>query len=203
MANILILFHSTSGLTWRMAQAVAAGADAVDGCTAVLKQVPEIAGIEKILGPNGAAGRAAFAEIPEVQVEDLRTCDGVAIGTPVYFGNMSPAMNYFLSQTGKEWMEGALTGKPATVFVGAGSGGGCETAITALWSLLASHGMTIVTLGSRAPELTDLAEAHGGSPLGAGSVGGGPGERPSTAEKAMAVAQGRALAETALALAAG
>ena len=203
MVTILVVFHSATGLTWRMAEAVAAGAGSVDGCNVIVKQVPEIAGIEKVLGPDGASGRAPTEAVPEVEVRDLEACDGIAIGTPVYLGNMSPAMNFFLSQTGKYWMDGTLTGKPATVFTGAGSGGGSEAAIMGAWSLLATHGMTIVPLGKRASGLADLTSPHGGGPFGAGSIGGGPGERPSSAEKAIAGIQGQALAETALALAAG
>ena len=200
--RILVLFHSTGGATWKMAQAVAEGA-ADAGAAVTLKQVPEIAEAPAIQGPDYEAKRAPFADVPVAEPADLLACDGLALGTPVHFGSMSAALRVFLDQTGKMWFDGALIGKPATVFAGAGSGGGRESAILALWALLGTHGMTIVPLGLRAAEVMDLSTVHGGSPLGAGTVSRGPGDRPSREELAMARIQGAALAETASALARG
>ncbi len=200
--RILVLFHSTGGATWKMAQAVAEGAAAARAAV-TLKQVPEIAEAPAIQGPDYESKRAPFADVPVAEPADLAACDGLALGTPVHFGSMSAALRVFLDQTGKMWFDGALIGKPATVFAGAGSGGGRESAILSLWALLGSHGMTIVPLGLRAAEVMDLSTVHGGSPLGAGTVTRGPGDRPSREELAMARIQGAALAETAAALARG
>lgn len=199
--RILVLFHSTGGATWKMAQAVAEGASEA-GATVALKQVPEIAEAPAIQGPDYKAKRAPFADVPVAEPADLLACDGLALGTPVHFGTMSGALRVFLDQTGKMWFDGALIGKPATVFAGAGSGAGRESAILSLWSLLGVHGMTLVPLGLRAAEVMDQSAVHGGSPLGAGTITRGPGERPSPAELAMARVQGAALAETTAALAA-
>ena len=200
--RILVLFHSTGGATWKMAQAVAEGAAAARAVV-TLKQVPEIAEAPTIQGPDYEAKRAPFVDVPVAEPADLAACDGLALGTPVHFGSMSAALRVFLDQTGKMWFDGALIGKPATVFAGAGSGGGRESAILSLWALLGTHGMTIVPLGLRAAEVMDLSTVHGGSPLGAGTVTRGPGDRPSREELAMARVQGAALAETAAALARG
>jgi NAD(P)H dehydrogenase (quinone) len=196
--RILVLFHSAGGATWRMAGAVADGVRGA-GAAADLRQVPEIAEAPSIQGPNFARARAAFADVPEARPEDLPGYDGFAIGTPVHFGAMSGALRVFLDRTGRLWMEGALIGKPATVFTAAGSGGGREAAILSLWSLLGVHGMTLVPLGMRSKAITDLSAAHGASPLGAGTVAG-PGERPLPAELEMARVQGAALARVAAAL---
>ncbi|MXW91367.1 MAG: NAD(P)H:quinone oxidoreductase [Rhodospirillaceae bacterium] len=200
--RILVLFHSTGGATWKMAQAVAGGA-AEAGAAVTLKQVPEIAEAPAIQGPDYEAKRASFAGVPVAEPADLAACDGLALGTPVHFGSMSGALRVFLDRTAAMWFDGALIGKPATVFAGAGSGGGRESAILSLWALLGTHGMTIVPLGLRAAEVMDLSTVHGGSPLGAGTVTRGPGDRPSREELAMARVQGAALAETAAALARG
>ena len=200
--RILVLFHSTGGATWKMAQAVAEGA-AEAGAAVTLKQVPEIAEAPAIQGPDYEAKRAPFADVPVAEPADLAACDGLALGTPVHFGSMSGALRVFLDRTAAMWFDGALIGKPATVFAGAGSGGGRESAILSLWALLGTHGMTIVPLGLRAAEVMDLSTVHGGSPLGAGTVTRGPGDRPSPQELAMARVQGAALAETAAALARG
>lgn len=200
--RILVLFHSTGGATWKMAQAVAEGA-AEAGAAVNLKQVPEIAEAPSIQGPDFEAKRAPFADVPVAEPADLAACDGLALGTPVHFGSMSGALRVFLDRTAAMWFDGALIGKPATVFAGAGSGGGRESAILALWALLGTHGMTMVPLGLRAAEVMDQSAVHGGSPLGAGTITRGAGDRPSPAELAMARIQGKALAETAAALARG
>lgn len=195
MANILVLFHSVSEHTWRLAEAVAEGAAGVEGCTATLKQVPELAEAEAIFGPDFEAGRAAFADVETATIADLDACDGLAIGTPVHYGNASSTMRVFLDRTVKQYLEGGFIGKPATVFVSSAAGVGVEAAIQSVWSILAVHGMTIVPLGMRAPEIADMSGAHGGGVFGAATFTRAPGERPSATELAIARVQGRALAE--------
>jgi len=200
MTNILVVFHSGGGRVFGMATEVAAGVTAVPGCTALLRKVPALPGSGAIYGPRYDEAADCAPEIAVATVADLAAADGIAIGTPVHFGSMSSAMRFFLDQCGAYWMEGTLTGKPATVFVAAGSGSGREAAILSVWSTLAVLGLTIVPLGTRAKELGDLSEAHGATPFGAGTVAAGPGDRPSPAERRMARIQGQALAQTALAL---
>ena len=199
--RILVLFHSTGGATWKMAQAVAEGA-AEAGAAVTLKQVPEIAEAPAIQGPDYMEKRAAFADVPVAEPADLaglrragaRHAGAFRIDERARSGSS-------WTKRRKMWFDGALIGKPATVFAGAGSGGGRESAILSLWALLGTHGMTIVPLGLRAAEVMDLSTVHGGSPLGAGTVTRGPGDRPSREELAMARVQGTALAGTAAALA--
>ncbi len=197
MAKILVLFHSVSEHTWRLAEAVAAGAASLDGCEAALKQVPELEGAERIFGPGLEEGRKAFAHVETATVDDLMACDGLAIGAPVHYGNASSTMRFFLDQTVKQYIEGSFIGKPATVFVSSAVGVGIEAAILSLWSVLAVQGMTIVPVGMRAPEIADLSEAHGGGVFGAATLTRAPGDRPSETERALARTQGRALAEVA------
>ncbi len=201
MTTVLVLFHSVTGSTYRLAEAIAAGVDSVDGCAANLRRVPEIEGSSVIFGGNDMAeSRAQFDHIPVAEIEDLIAHDGLAIGTPVYFGAQSSALRYFLDQAGKYWMEGALTGIPATAFAGAGSGAGREAALMSLWSTFAVFGLTIVPLGTRAQNETPSDQVTGTTPFGAATISGGEGERPSAAELAAARIQGQALAEISLKL---
>jgi NAD(P)H dehydrogenase (quinone) len=200
MARVLVVFHSGSGVTWRMAEAVAEGVDSVSGCDAVLQKVTEIEAAPAIYGTDMTQKRAPFAHVPEADPAALDQYDGFAFGTPVHFGSMSAAIRTFLDQTGQAWMAGSLIGRPATVFTGAGSGAGRETAILSMWSILGVHGMVIVPPGLRAREVLDQSSANGGSPLGAGTITAGEGNRPSAAELAVARAQGLSLAEVTMRL---
>jgi NAD(P)H dehydrogenase (quinone) len=199
LAEILVLFHSATGATFRVAQSVAEGVADIPRCNVTLKQIAEIVDPDSIYGPGAAERRAEFADIPVVDPAELERFDGIAFGTPVHIGAPSAAFAGLLAGTGQAWMAGSLTGKPATVFATGGSGSGREAAILSIWTSLATHGMTIVPLGTRAKEIQDLTLANGANSLGAGTLTSAPGEgdlgRPTTAEQAAARAQGRALAE--------
>jgi NAD(P)H dehydrogenase (quinone) len=69
-----------------------------------------------------------------------------------------------------------------------------------MWSILGVHGMVTVPPGLRAREVLDQSSANGGSPLGAGTITAGEGNRPSAAELAVARAQGLSLAEVTMRL---
>lgn len=185
MTRILVLFHSKTGHVARLAAAVAEGAAGVDRCTVDLRRVPDPAAADPV------------AETAPATPDMVAGYDGLAIGTPVHFGAPSAAVAGFLAGTGRDWMDGTLIGKPATVFAAGGSGGGMETAIIGLWASLATHGMTLVPPGNRAPEAADLSAANGAGPYGAGTLSSAPGDRPDANERAAALAQGRALAEVA------
>ncbi len=205
MAGILVIFHSVGGYTFRMAEAVAEGISSLSGCEANLKQITEPPGAEAILLPKADNRKSDFSHIPIVRVEDLEDCDGLAIGTPVFWGNMSSATKYFFEQTMKLWTlppepvepPQFLLGMPATVFTAGGGGHANQLAIQSVWTMLSIYGMTIVTVGLSTPEVTDLSEVRGGGSLGAGTFSRAPGERPSAKELAIARAQGRTLAEVA------
>lgn len=195
MVEILVLFHCVTGHTYRLAEAVAEGVSSLADCVATLKQVPEIADAELVFGPGFQEHKKAFAEVQTASIDDLVACDGLAIGTPVHYGNMSSTMRFFLDQTVAQFLEGAFIGKPATVFASGSTGVAIEAGIQSVWSTLAVLGMTVVPVGMRAAEIADLSAAHGGGAFGAATLSLAPGAHPSDAELAIARAQGRALAE--------
>lgn len=91
-------------------------------------------------------------------------------------------------------MSGGFHGKIAGLFVSTGSpGGGQEVTCVSVMSSLAHHGIIFVPLGfSKAyPQLTSVAEVHGGSAWGAGTIAGPDGSRqPSALELEVATIQG-------------
>ena len=197
MTKVLVLFHSWTGGTYRLAEALAEGARSVEDVEVVVKQVPEVVSDEVLERAGATTARKAFAEVPVVTVDELPEYDGFAFGTPTRFGNMSSTMRSFLDQTGRYYIDGVLAAKPATVFCSTGTGGGMETTITSFWNTLAHQGMTIVPLGYRAQEIRDVSVAHGGSPYGAGAMARLEDERGKELELAAARIQGRAWAEIA------
>lgn len=100
MKHLLIVFHSKTGNTRQLADAVIDGASSDDA-----------GGVEvRVL-------RAADAG-----PEDLLWADGLLLGTPENFGYLSGALKDFLDRTFYE-VEGKLTPLPYAMFVSAGNDG--------------------------------------------------------------------------------
>ena len=193
MARILVLYYSTYGHVEAMAEAVADGARGVDGSEVTIKRVPEL------MPEDVAKASGAKLEQDAPVIEDpgeLAGYDAIVFGTPTRFGNMCSQMRNFLDQTGGLWAEGKLIGKVGSVFTSTGTGGGQETTITSFHSTLLHHGFVIVGLPYSSAELMDISEVRGGSPYGAATIAGPEGKRmPSDAERKLARAQGRRVAE--------
>jgi multimeric flavodoxin WrbA len=98
MAKILIVYHSQTGKTKKMAHAVAEGAKSIEGVEVIFKK----------------AGDATL--------EDLLTADGLAIGTPENFGYMSGMVKDFFDRTYYSAHEKVFR-KPFVVFISAGNDG--------------------------------------------------------------------------------
>ena len=96
----MIVYHSQSGTTKRMAEAVIRGA-----------RSDEVSDVEV---------RAISAL--DAGAEDLAWADGFILGTPENFGYMSGAMKYFLDRAYYP-CEGKLNGRPWALFVRAGNDG--------------------------------------------------------------------------------
>lgn len=107
MKHLLIVFHSQTGNTEKMAEAVLRGARA-----------DEIEGVEVRMLQAFDAG-----------VDDLLWADALILGTPENFGYMSGGMKDFLDRTFYP-CEGKLEGMPYAIFISAGNDGiGAVTAI--------------------------------------------------------------------------
>lgn len=197
MAEILVLYYTLGGSIRRMAELMADGIERVPGATARLRTVPRVSALtERPLEPAVPGSGAPYCEL-----EDLRDCAGLALGSPTRFGNMAAPMKYFLDGTGELWLSGGLAGKPACVFTSAASlHGGHETTLLSMMLPLLHHGMLIVGLPYTEAALNST--RSGGTPYGASHMAGVANDEPvSEAERTLCIAQGRRLAETAVRLA--
>ena len=111
MTKVLIVFHTLSGNTERMAKAFAEGAKSVPGTEVVLKK--------------------AF----DATLEDLLECDAIAFGSADYFSYIAGALKDFFDRTFYA-SQGKVAGKPYAAF--ATGGGGGEKALAILDRLCGS-----------------------------------------------------------------
>ena len=111
MAKVLIVYHTLSGNTERMAKAFEEGAKSVSGTDVVLKK--------------------AF----DATLEDLLGCDAIAFGSADYFSYIAGALKDFFDKTYYP-SQGKVTGKPYAAF--ATGGGGGDTALKVLDRLCSS-----------------------------------------------------------------
>ena len=98
MKRILIVYHSQTGNTGKMAGAVAEAAASIENTEVILK------------------------EAKDASLKDLLGCDGLVIGTPENFGYMSGAVKDFFDRTFYP-AEGKVFRKPYVVFISAGNDG--------------------------------------------------------------------------------
>ena len=100
MCTILIVYHSQSGNTEKMARAVAGGARSIENVTVVLKNASQ------------------------ATLDDLLHCDGLAVGSPEYFGYMAGRVKDFFDRT-YEPARGRreVLKKPYVAFISAGNDG--------------------------------------------------------------------------------
>ena len=131
---------------------------------------------------------------PYATTDDLRHCQGLALGSPTRFGNMAAPLKYFLEGTTALWIEGALVNKPAMVFTSTASmHGGQETTLTSMMLPLLHHGMIISGLPYTMTELNQT--QSGGTPYGASRVTGSGNEcLISEDEKQLCIKGGKHLA---------
>ncbi len=192
MADILVLYYSHRGAVKQLAQIVARGIEQVDGMRARVRTVPKVSAVCEATEPDLPDSGA-----PYVEPRDLDECAGLALGSPTRFGNMAAPLKYFLDSTVPQWLAGSLQGKPAVVFTSTGSQhGGQESTLLSMMLPLLHHGMLIVGLPYSEADLQTT--RGGGTPYGASHVAGMGGDTPiSDAERRLAIALGRRLAEIA------
>jgi NAD(P)H dehydrogenase (quinone) len=197
--KILVVFYSTYGHVYKMAQAVVEGAKKVPGTEVDIRQVPETLSDDVLEKMGAIEAKKAFSHVPVCTVEELEKANAVIFGTPTRFGNMCGQMRQFLDATGQLWANGSLIGKVGSVFVSSATQhGGQESTILSFHTTLLHHGFVVVGLPYSFQGQMRIDEITGGSPYGASTIAGGDGARmPSENELAGARFQGRHVAEIA------
>ncbi|MCW8918640.1 MAG: NAD(P)H:quinone oxidoreductase [Gammaproteobacteria bacterium] len=195
MAEILVLYYSRHGATAEMARLIARGIAEVDGMQARLRTVPEISTVCET-----TADTIPTEGAPYVELEDLKECAGLALGSPTRFGNMAAPLKYFIDSTSPLWLSGTLIGKPAAFFTSTSSlHGGQESTLLSMMLPLLHHGMLITGLPYSETDL--LHTRGGGTPYGASHHAGADNNFPiSEAEHRLCIALGKRLALTARSL---
>jgi NAD(P)H dehydrogenase (quinone) len=199
--KVLVVYYSLYGHVRQLAQAVAAGAAAVQGVEVVMRRVQEFEDIEQEVIPKSGHARAVWEEhreIPVCTLEDLKAADGILFGTPTRFGNMTAQMKRLFDGAASLWLEGALEGKPAGVFVStATTHGGQETTPFTMMAPLLHLGMIIVGVPYSTPGMLHT-EGRGGTPYGSSTVAGSKNDlAPAPEDLEIARALGRRVAEIA------
>lgn len=158
---ILVLYYSRHGAVAEMARQVALGITRVTGMEARLRTVPAVSSEIEALADAVPEEGPIYAEL-----DDLRDCAGLCLGSPTRFGNMAAALKYFIDQTSGLWLSGAMIDKPAGVFTSTSSlHGGQESTLLSMLLPLLHHGMVVA--GIPYSEAGLMTTDSGGTPYGA------------------------------------
>lgn len=169
MSRIAVVYYSSTGHVFRMAKALAEGAEE-QGAEVRLRRCAELAPDEVVQGQDAWREHLqATSDVEEATPDDLDWADGYALGTPTRFGLPSAQLKQFIDQCGPIWQQGKLADKPATSFTSAiNQHGGQESTILALNNIFYHWGALIVPPGYTDPLLYE----SGGNPYGTSLVAG-------------------------------
>lgn len=117
MNRMIVLYHSRTGHTEKMARAVAEGASAL--------------GLE-----------VAVARAEGFKPEKLKDYDAIAVGSPTYYGGMAAEVKRLIDDSVR--LHGSLEGKVGGAFASSANvGGGNETTVLDILQALLIHGMVV------------------------------------------------------------
>jgi NAD(P)H dehydrogenase (quinone) len=144
MLKILVVYDSKSGNTETMAYAVAKGAEKAGGVEVTVKRAEQTTN------------------------SDLLAADGIIMGSPTYFGQMSAKLKALVDESVK--VHEKLTGKVGGAFTSSGgTASGGETTLMSILQAMLIHGMIVQGRAddkhygvavTGAPKKKDLAECE-------------------------------------------
>ena len=166
-AKLSVICCSATGTLHAMAQRAAAEEKA--GAQVRLRQVPEIAGPERIASMDvWSAHVTATEDEPKASTEDLVRADAVLLGTPTRCGNVAAQLEQYLDATGGAWAAGLPADEVCAGFTATQTAhGGQESTLPALDSSIYHFGGILVP-----PGCTDPLKFADGDPYGVAHVTG-------------------------------
>ena len=161
--KIAVIFYSTYGTNYQIAQAAADAAKEA-GAEVRLLRVRETAPEEVVNGQEAWKDAAEkMAHLPIVTPEDMVWADGYFISAPTRFGQSASQLRAFIDTLGGVWSEGKLAGKAITATTSAQNPhGGQEATTLGLYTTAMHWGAIIVPPGYT----DDVIYASGGNPYG-------------------------------------
>ncbi|GIP33268.1 NAD(P)H:quinone oxidoreductase [Paenibacillus sp. J2TS4] len=165
MSNVklAIIYYSSTGTNYKLAQMAEAGAKEAGAEVRVLK-VQELAPEGAIASnPAWKAHVDATRDVPTVSLEDLEWADAIIFSVPTRFGNMPAQMKQFLDTTGGLWFQGKLANKVVSAMSSAQNPhGGQEATILSLYTTMYHWGAIVAAPGYTDPVIFGA----GGNPYG-------------------------------------
>lgn len=148
--HLAVVFHSVCGNTYLLAKEYKSSLEAL-GAKVTFRRLydPNYA----VTGEAFASSRAYKEEITAVPLlespAEILGCDGLFLGSPTYFGNVSAPVKTFMDSFVDYWVEAHLAGKWFGGFATAGTPfGGADMCLLAL-NIFAQHmGMVTVSVPS-------------------------------------------------------
>ena len=118
MTKVLVVYHSRTGNTATMAEAV-------------------------VIGVRNASVDGELKKMDEASMADLIGADGMIFGSPTYFGSVSGEMKHFIDRS--VTIRGKLENKVGAAFTSSGSlSGGNETTLLSIIEAMLIHGMIVL-----------------------------------------------------------
>lgn len=161
--KLAIIYYSSTGTNYQMAQWAAEGAKQAGAEVKVLK-VKEIAP-EAAINANPAWKKhvEATKDVPTATTDDLEWADALIFSAPTRYGNLPSQMEQFIDTTGGLWFEGKLANKVVSGMSSAmNPHGGQESTIQALYKTMIHWGAIVAAPGYTDPVIF----AAGGNPYG-------------------------------------
>jgi len=174
---VLVLYYSRSGATAAMARAISQGVETIEGIEAKIRTVPSVS-------PDHHATAASIPEAGAIysNLDELKYCAGLILGSPTRFGQMAAPLKHFIDGTGSLWSAGSLIDKPVGTFTSTASlHGGQEATLFNMAIPMIHHGMMYCGIPFSEDALNTT--QSGGTPYGASHVAGPEGTRALTADE--------------------
>lgn len=117
MAKVLVVYHSRTGNTAKMAEAVAAGA-------------------------KSSGAEVSIKRVSDVSLDDLKKADGIIIGSPTYYGQMAAEIKQLFDSSSD--VRGQLENKVGAAFTSSASTeGGNQTTLISIIQAMLIHAMIV------------------------------------------------------------